>query len=135
MAFKEYTKEAEYILPWGYWSFDAVDGIYIDNHFFDNNIPIRGMNVVTYVKPSGDRMMPRTLSSFMYGWNGSSVIAVKIFEHTWSYGAVNGVSQYANLDDSFYGIGLNILDVRVQVGGGATGDSIYSVQYVLGVSY
>jgi len=134
MATKTFTKTSEYILPAWQTAYQLVDGIYVNERFFDENIPILGASIKITAQPTVHARF-RTLGIFIAAYEPSVVWQELLFYNQWWPFTSGEVEAEKDLTEIFYGIGLNMLNVTPLVDMPTNVPVIFTVNYELRISY
>lgn len=134
MATKTFTKSITCIQP--AWTMNAVatDGIYIDDYFFKNAIPILGAKLRIRAKP-GKHIRSRELQIAAAIYRSMQVEAYPVFMEHWYPLTDDERESMVDLTGRFYGIGLNLVYITMGVDIPTDAEVLYAVDYALEVSY
>lgn len=133
MAIKTFTKSAEYTQPPWTMGKEFVDGLYVDDFFFKNRIPIFGAYLTIRAKPTKHlrtRSLVITTPTYQAGAVGMRYLLIQ----DWLPLFDEEVTREINLVD-FYGIGLNIFHIVAAMDVPTDVPVIYTIDYDLRVGY
>lgn len=134
MATKTFTKLSTYTLPAWQTALLYVDGIYVDEKFFDENIPILGASINITAQPTS-HARTRSLGISIRTYH-SGVVSQELLLYNQWWPFTSGVAEAEkDLTGIFYGVGLNMLSIVTQVDIPTNADVIFTVNYELRVSY
>lgn len=133
MATKLYTKTTQFTQPAWTQGWEFIDGIYVDNRFFGENIPILGATLLITVTPTKHlrtRSLAFTARTFKNGQVGSI-----FYSHQWLPLQDHQWRQQIEFNSDFYGPGLNPFYWVCSVDLPTNAEVIYTVNYELEVVY
>jgi hypothetical protein len=128
-----YTKTATYVQPAWTTQQGFIDGIYVDDVLFANNIPIIRAEMSIWVEPESHLRQRTIYISIPTFENGSVSAITRIF--TWLPLQHDVKSLWLEFPNNFYGIGLNVFYIATMVDLPTNASVTWTVKYVLVVTY
>jgi hypothetical protein len=126
-----YEKTTAYVQPAWTEAYDFIDGIYVDDMFFKNNIPTGAAYLGIFARPSS-HLVPRNIMFSGLTFR-DGVVGYWQLGWSWLIGETNQIYLYQDFPDNFYGMGLNT--IHIVASGLGSGAVTYNVTYVLEVHY
>jgi len=115
---------------------EYIDALYIDDIFFKLNIPITGATLVVSSTRgiSGDLGLA-TSTIFIVTYSGGVVGTEMVGGGMWNLGDDGPITFTTDLTGILFGIGVNILDIRLSRNFALAKPMVFGVGYTLEVSY
>lgn len=134
MATKTFTKTSTYVLPAWQTAYQRVDGIYVDEKFFGENVPILGASLKITATPT-IHLRTRWLGIYIATYRAGVVSQELLLYNQWWPFTAGEARAEKDLAGVFYGIGLNMLNITMGVDVPTNVDVVFTVHYELEVSY
>jgi len=106
-----FSKTSQYSLLPAQSFAEHIDALYVDGLFFEKNLPIIGAELDMSMSRSGD-LGPFWLTLFMPTYSAGMVENTTIGGGLWNFGVME-LNQTFVFPNTFYGMGVNTIDVRM----------------------